>query len=239
MIRAVICDDEMAVQRIIRFFIETDKIPIQIIGTAKDGKESLELIRREKPDLVFMDIHMPYLNGFEVIEQMKDGRVIIITAYDSFEYAQKALRMNVCDILSKPIDLEQLKQAVNRAVGWEFTDNETVNQMLTYIHLNFEQKIELEDLANVTYCTESHIARLFKKHMGMTILSYVHKMRIDQAIFYMKKEKRSIQEAALRTGYQNLNNFYKYFKLYTGETPKVFLQKYNFENGDTKYDEDL
>ena len=58
-----------------------------------------------EPGLVFMDNHMPYMNGFEVIQKLQGSKVIIITAYDSFEYAQRALRLGASDILSKPIEL--------------------------------------------------------------------------------------------------------------------------------------
>lgn len=59
MIRAVICDDEKAALNIIRHFIENENLPIEIVGTAEDGNQALELISREKPNLVFMDIQMP------------------------------------------------------------------------------------------------------------------------------------------------------------------------------------
>ena len=60
-------------------------------------------------------------------------------------------------------------------------------------------------------CAESHIARVFKKHTGTTIISYVHKVRIEKSIQMMEEENLSVKEAALAAGYQNLNHFYKYF----------------------------
>lgn len=225
MIRAVICDDEKAALNIIRHFIESEKYPIQIVGTAENGRDAWNLIQCEKPELVFMDIHMPYMNGFEIIQKMKDTKVIIITAYDSFEYAQKALRLGASDILSKPIDMEQLKQAVIRAVGWNFTGNEVVDTILAYLYEHFAEKIELDTLAQLAYCTESHIARVFKKHTGTTIISYVHKIRIEKSIQMMEEENLSVKEAALAAGYQNLNHFYKYFNQYTGMTPAAYIKQ--------------
>ncbi len=225
MIRAVICDDEKAALNIIRHFIEAEKLPIQIVGTAENGRDAWNLIQCEKPDLVFMDIHMPYMNGFEIIQKMKDTKVIIITAYDSFEYAQKALRLGASDILSKPIDMDQLKQAVIRAIGWSFTGNEVVDTILAYLYGHYAEKIELETLAQLTYCTESHIARVFKKHMGTTIISYVHKIRIEKSIQMMEEQNLSVKEAALAAGYQNLNHFYKYFTQYTGMTPAAYMKQ--------------
>ena len=225
MIRAVICDDEKAAQNIIRHFVEAQILPVEIVGTAENGREAWKIIQKEKPDLVFMDIHMPYMNGFEIIQKLTDTKVIIITAYDSFEYAQKALRLGAMDILSKPIEFEQLKQAIVRAVGWKFTGNEIANTVLEYIHAHYYEKMELETLANYTFCSPSHIARVFKKHTGMTVISYVHKVRIEKSIEKMTEEGLSVKEAAEEVGYQSLNNFYKYFKQYTGMAPAAYLKK--------------
>ncbi len=197
------------------------------IGTAADGREALGLIQQKKTDLAFLDIQMPIMDGFEVIQKIQGIKVIIITAFDSFEYAQKALRMGASDIISKPIDHDQLREAIQRTIGWNFTGNETVNQILALIHQHYNDKIELSELARQTYCTESHIARLFKKHMGISIISYVHKVRIETAIQMLKNEPVSINEIAHRTGYQNLNNFYKHFKEFTGETPASICAEFN------------
>lgn len=225
MIRAVICDDEKAALNIIRHFIEAEMLPIEIAGTAENGRDAWNLIQREKPDLVFMDIHMPYMNGFEIIQKMKDSKVIIITAYDSFEYAQKALRLGAVDIILKPIDFQQLRQAIARAVGWNFTGNEVVDQTLAYLYEHYNDKIDLETLARQIFCSESHLARSFKKYTGMTVVSFVHKIRIEKSRHMLKEEGLSVKEAAEKAGYQNLNHFYKYFKQYTGMTPAAYMKK--------------
>ena len=225
MIRAVICDDEKAALNIIRHFIEAEMLPIEIAGTAENGRDAWNLIQREKPDLVFMDIHMPYMNGFEIIQKLKDSKVIIITAYDSFEYAQKALRLGAVDIILKPIDFQQLRQAIARAVGWNFTGNEVVDQTLAYLYEHYNDKIDLETLARQIFCSESHLARSFKKYTGMTVVSFVHKIRIEKSRHMLKEEGLSVKEAAERAGYQNLNHFYKYFKQYTGMTPAAYMKK--------------
>ena len=225
MIKAVICDDEKAALNIIRHFIEAKKLLIEIAGTAENGRDAWNLIQCVKTDLVFMDIHMPYMNGFEIISKMKESKVIIITAYDSFEYAQRALRLGASDILSKPIEFEQLEQAIVRAVGWNFTGNEAVDTILAYIYEHYKEQIELDTLAELTFCTPSHIARLFKKYMGMTIISYVHKIRIEKSICLMQEKRMAIKEAAEAVGYQNLNHFYKYFHIQMGVTPAVYLKQ--------------
>ncbi|WP_195268180.1 response regulator [Eubacterium sp. 1001713B170207_170306_E7] len=226
MIRAVIVDDEPAVSEILTFFIEKNELPIEIVGVADDGREALTLIDQEKPRLVFLDIQMPIMNGFEVMQQTQsETSFIIITAFESFSYAQKALRLGAKDILLKPIQYEQFTEALTRAIGWQFTGNATVNGVLEYIHSHYADKIDLPTLANTFYSTPSQIARLFKKYMDSTVMTYVHKVRIEKAVALLESGDASVKEAALLTGYESLNNFYKYFKQHTGMTPAVFCEK--------------
>lgn len=227
MIKAVICDDEMATWQIIKHFLDAEKMPVEIVGCARDGKEALNLIKQIHPQLIFLDINMPYLNGFQVAEQLQDlvnSKIIVITAFASFQNAQQALRIGVSDILPKPIEFEQLKSAIERAIGWNLTANETVNAMLEYIHTHYKEEIGLEALTQITYSTESHLSRLFKKYMDTTILTYVHKLRVEEACRLLRSRKCDIQDAASQVGYSSLNNFYKYFKRFTGTTPAQFTE---------------
>ncbi len=116
------------------------------------------------------------------------------------------------------------KQAVVRAVGWNFTGNELVDTLLVHIHEHFDQKMELSALSELVYCSESHMTRVFKKHMGMSIISYVHKIRIEKSI-KMLLENGSVKETAEAVGYQNLNHFYKYFNQYMGMAPAAYIRK--------------
>ena len=211
MIRAIIADDEPAIPSMIAHFIQREHLPIEIIGIAQNGKQALDLIRQNQPQLVFIDIQMPLMNGFEVMEAAENTRFIVITAYESFQNAQKALRLGARDILLKPLDYKQFVQAVTRAVGWQFTSNQTVNGILEYINNNYSQKIDLQHLAQMFYTTPSHIARLFKRYMDMSIVTYVHQVRIERAVELLREQKYNIKETAERTGYDSLNNFYKYY----------------------------
>lgn len=226
MIKAIIVDDEPAVSEILTFFIKKNELPIDIVGTAEDGREAMALIEKEKPRLVFLDIQMPIMNGFEVMEESdSETDFIIITAFESFSHAQQALRLGAKDILLKPIQYEQFMEALNRAIGWQFTGSATVNGVLEYIHSHYAEKIDLTTLADISYSTPSQIARLFKKYMDSTVMTYVHKVRIEKAMGLLESCEASVKEAALLTGYESLNNFYKYFKQHTGMTPAAFCEK--------------
>jgi len=224
MINAIIVDDEPAVATIISHFIEKEQLPIKIMGIAEDGIQALDLIKNNDVQLVFLDIHMPFMDGFKVMERAPDKNYIIITAYDSFKYAQQALRLGAKDIILKPIDYKQLLQSITRVIGWRFTDNATLNGILEYINKNYKEKIDLTLLSNMFYTSPSHISRLFNKYMGINTISYIHEVRIKKAIELLKEDDFSIKEVAEIVGYESLNNFYKYFKINTGLTPALYTQ---------------
>lgn len=224
MIRTLIVDDEPMVAEIISYFVKRGDLPLDIIGTADNGVTAVDLIRKENPDLVFLDIQMPLKNGFEVMRDEPGPKYIIVTAFDTFDYAQQALRLGAMDILLKPIDAAQLEQAVSRAVGWKLTPNETVNDIIEYINQHYAENITLTGLSDQFFLTTSHIARLFKKYTGESVIGYVNRVRIDNAKKLLD-QGMSVKNAAETVGYNSLNNFYKHFKKETGTTPAAYVSK--------------
>lgn len=113
-IRTIIVDDvELARERVKMLLGDSE---IEIVAECENGREAIETIRRLKPDLVFLDVQMPEIDGFEVIEIIgaaKMPTVIFVTAYD--EFALRAFEVNAIDYLLKPFDEERLTKAVARA----------------------------------------------------------------------------------------------------------------------------
>jgi len=113
--KAIIIDDEKPARDIIRTFLK-DIAGIEVISECQDGFAGLKAIQELKPDLVFLDIQMPKLTGFEVLELIENPPLIIFsTAYD--QYAIKAFEMNATDYILKPYSRERFTQAVAKAVA--------------------------------------------------------------------------------------------------------------------------
>lgn len=222
MIKAIIVDDEYPIVTIIKFFIEKDHLPIEIVGHATNGAEAISLIEKERPLIVFIDVKMPILDGFEVMKRLPGWNYIIITAYDYFEYAQQGLRLGAKDILLKPIEYPQFLAAIARTIGWQFTGSEIVNELLELIHAEYTSSINLSRLASEVHSTPDYISRVFKKHMQISINAYVHQLRINKAASLLGNNTYSIQEICEMVGYESMNNFYKYFKQYKGATPASY-----------------
>jgi two-component system, LytTR family, response regulator len=114
-IRAVIVDDEPLARRGIRAQLREQK-DIEIVSECRNGREAIAAIQQQEPDLVFLDVQMPELDGFEVLNAVGVERmpaVIFVTAYDS--YALRAFEVHALDYLLKPFDDERFAHAIKRA----------------------------------------------------------------------------------------------------------------------------
>ena len=113
-LKTIIVDDEALARRGLKHRLA--EIPdLQIIAEARNGREALEMIREHDPDLVFLDIQMPGMDGFDVLRALPDETmpaIVFVTAFD--DYAIKAFQANALDYLLKPIDDQRLEEALDR-----------------------------------------------------------------------------------------------------------------------------
>ena len=114
MINTVIIDDEVHCIKTLQMLLKEYCPGVQVIGQCDSGEAGIEAIKKLKPDLVFLDIEMPHMNGFEMLEQLStiSFAVIFTTCYD--QYAIKAFRFSALDYLLKPVSHEELKKAVEK-----------------------------------------------------------------------------------------------------------------------------
>jgi two-component system LytT family response regulator len=111
--KALVIDDEPAARRLIQALLLEHKDTLEVIGEAGNGREAIAMIEELKPDVIFLDIQMPDLTGFEVIDQLKvKPNIIFTTAYE--QYAIKAFETFSIDYLLKPIKEERLNQSITK-----------------------------------------------------------------------------------------------------------------------------
>ncbi len=114
-IRAVIVDDEPLGRTVIREMLRRDQ-DFTVVGECANGHEAINIIQEERPDLIFLDVQMPEIDGFEVLAALSDDQlpmVIFVTAYD--QYAVSAFEVHAVDYLLKPFDRERFGKALQRA----------------------------------------------------------------------------------------------------------------------------
>lgn len=114
MFRTVIIDDEKSSVEVLELLLKKKFKDIDIVGKFTSAPQGLEYLKKNEVDLVFLDVEMPYLNGFDILNRFdtRTFNVIFVTAYD--KYAIQAIRHQALDYLMKPIDVDQLKSAIDK-----------------------------------------------------------------------------------------------------------------------------
>lgn len=138
MLKALIIDDEAKARRILHSFIGDYCPQLQVAGEAGDVVEAVKLIQKEQPDIIFLDIEMPGYNGFQLLEFFDDIRfeVVFVTAYS--EFALKAFQVSAVDYLLKPLQIDQLIRAVEKAE--KIRGHSLIRERLETLKANLEEQ---------------------------------------------------------------------------------------------------
>jgi two-component system LytT family response regulator len=143
--RTLLIEDERLAREELKSLLK-DFMEIEIVGEARNGSEALEMIKKLSPDLLFLDINMPEMNGFEMIKHLVEiPQVIFVTAYD--EFALKAFEVNALDYLLKPVDPKRLQEAIKKLSNGEEDFNSPSDLFLASKDrtLTLEDKVFIKD----------------------------------------------------------------------------------------------
>ena len=139
---AVIIDDESSSRSALRAKLSEHCPEIAVVAEGGDGEEGMKIIAEYQPDIVFLDIEMPRVNGFTMLQRIahRDFEVIFVTAYD--HYAIKAIKFSALDYLVKPVEVEDLKAAVSKAIqkNTQDKDNRRLELLLQNLRTDKDQR---------------------------------------------------------------------------------------------------
>lgn len=179
MITTFLIDDERNCTDLMRVMLEKYCSDITVTGIFNDPEEALIRIKADRPQLVFLDIEMPRLNGFDLLQRCLplDFKVVFTTAYD--QYAVRAFKFNALDYLLKPIDKEELIQAVDKVTRAGLPSQERVaaarmlreTPMPERIALPVGQELVFVEVAEILYCeSDGSYVSVFLQHQSKPIL---------------------------------------------------------------------
>lgn len=143
--RTLLIEDERLAREELKSLLK-DFLEIEIVGEARNGAEALEMIGKLSPDLLFLDINMPEMNGFEMVKHLEEiPQVIFVTAYD--EFALKAFEMNALDYLLKPVDPKRLQEAIKKLtnIDEDFSSNSNQISEAKERFLTLEDRVFIKD----------------------------------------------------------------------------------------------
>lgn len=188
MYRILVVDDEPIGLNHVRMILEKKCPQFEIIGTAENGAEALELIRRDQPDILITDIRMPIMDGIALVSQVKkefpEILSVIVSGYSEFEYAKSALRSGVCDYLLKPLVPSDMMALMERM---EIRLNSLYHEKRTQILRSLCHKEVVDDETKMKqyFSSEAYYAVIFRWN-GLPS-RFIKKHGVE--IFSMEEEK--------------------------------------------------
>lgn len=234
-----IVDDEMWIIIGLKKLIEKSGLPFQVIGEANNGVAALEEIEEKNPDVLFTDIRMPGYNGLKLMGKLNEKglspKVIFISGYADFEYAQSAIRLGAFDYLLKPIEQDKLNEVLERVLSGEGAVQDepaeeinpsTIRLILNEMRQNYTENITLTDLAKKYNISISHLSNLIKEELHLPYSDYITSKRIQKAKELLADENLSIEEIAERVGYGDYFYFTKVFKKNCGISPSKYRKNF-------------
>ncbi len=234
----MIIDDEESARKLMRAGIKWDTLNMEVVGEAASGIEAINVIDDVKPDIAFVDISMPFMDGIEFTKTATDRYpnliIIIMTAINQFEYARKCVSLPVFDYMLKPMVRAEISDVLERAKkrldeskdSWEDSkaeietensdENNSIELIKKYVEDNFtDSMLNLTFLAQYFGFSASYLSRKFKQDTGKNFVEYLNDLRMKKAVKIAKSNIKMYQIAA-EVGIPDPNYFSKCFKKYTG-----------------------
>ncbi len=245
--KVLIADDEPKIRKGLKKMLQSFNLNLEI-ADSEDGEMALDLAKQHRPHILLIDINMPFLDGLSFIERVHDflpnSIVIIITGYDEFHYAQRAIKLKVFDYLLKPVNAQELKDILMKGiaylqdqvkkgvdldgVGYDGVRYSPIVVLIKgYIDCNYmKEHLSLQEVADNFEISSSYLGKLMKNELGKTFTEYLTDIRMEKAKRMLEEENIGIKihEVAQLVGYSSQHYFSRVFKKEVGVTPLEYKQ---------------
>ena len=211
-------------------------LPGYAVRTAENGRAALESMAREIPSLVMLDLMMPEMDGFDVLDQMRaDSRtrhvpvVILSNKLLTLDDVKRLEQHALVTLQSKGILTEaEIAAALNRALFSSDTlpqqTSALVKRAVAYLHQNYARPLARWEIAEAIGVSEDYLSRVFNRELGLSPWNYVNRYRIYQAQELLRRTSSSIRVIAHQVGFRDQAYFSRVFRKITGVSPIKFRQ---------------
>ena len=238
----MIIDDEKAIRGLLKSSVSWDQLDMQVAGEAESGIEAINIIDEIRPHIAFVDIKMPFMDGIEfsklVIKRYPHLKIIILTAFNEFEYARQCIGIGISEFLVKPINrkeiqivLERIKMELDSTVmnrKEEYSEplcSTTAEKIKEYLRGNYTSPdLNLTSTAIAYGFNANYLSRMFKAEVGVSFCDYLFACRMDKAVELAGK-KMLMYQAAEKVGIPDPNYFGRCFKKHTGMSYSEYLKQ--------------
>ncbi|NML21025.1 response regulator transcription factor [Pseudoflavitalea sp. G-6-1-2] len=230
MLSAIIIDDELKGRIALRQKLQDYCPEVTVTGEAGDGEEGIALIQQLKPQIIFLDIEMPRMDGFAMLRKLSEQKfhLVFTTAYD--QYAIKAIRFSAFDYLLKPVDIEELRTTVQKIAAAE-SQSET-SRKLQVLADNLQKnnplnKLAIPTLEGLLFFNIEDIIHL-EAHSNYTVIYFKDQPKLTASRTLKEFEELLPQEVFFRPHHSHIINL-KYLKRYIkGDGGQIEMQNGNY-----------
>ncbi|MDR1641244.1 MAG: response regulator [Clostridiales bacterium] len=240
----VISDDETKQRQGLLDFIDWESLGFRVVADFSDGADLLGYLKREKVDAVLTDIMMMEISGLDIAEfvhmNCKDMAVVLISGYKDFDFARKAIELNVWNYIIKPAQIEEINRVFTdvkkklddlrsmRKPNFEDkidTGNIVIDKAKEYIIENCSRDVSLQEVAEHVYLNPAYFSRFFKLKTGENFIDFLLAARMEKAKALLSEKRLKIHEIGEKVGYPNPKYFSKVFRDSVGCSPKEYARR--------------
>lgn len=211
------------------------QLPDYRVLLARDGRQALQVIQREHPVLVLLDLMMPVLDGFAVLEEMRKIEstrnipVVVITGQSLTKEDMSRLNLGVASVLGKGVfsvgeTLQHLADALAHKRKSGLEAQHIARKAMAYIHAFYTEPISRSDVAAHVGLSERHLTRCFHQEVGLTPITYLNRYRVKQAKALLDTGEKGVTEVAVEVGFSSSGYFTRVFRDEVGVSPRDYLR---------------
>lgn len=247
----IVDDEKIAVDAIVAT-APFEKYGIDSVFTANCMQQAIEILGREKVDILLCDIEMPNGSGLDLIKWVNENRPrvvkLILSCHNEFEFAQQAVGLSCLLYILKPATPDTMDKALAKAsamvlksaaddrmmrfgeayarkmVGTGDSEQTVVEKVNAYIREHITLDLSVDELAARAYVSPNHLTRCFKKQYGKTVTEYIIDYRMGLAEKLLKDTNLTVTAVSAKVGYANYAYFTRQFKKYSGYTPSQYRE---------------
>ncbi len=228
----LIVDDELNTLAMLARIVQSQSSSYRVLQ-AQNGYQALDLLHQERVNVVLLDLQMPGLDGFGVLDAMRaddstrDIPVIVVTGKVLTEPDMARLNQGVATVLSKGLfsaeeTAAHISNVLERKRRLSQDAQRLVRQAMAYIHEHYAEQISRRDIAQRVNIAEDHLTFCFRQELGVTPIKYLQRFRVNQAKLLLKTSLKSITEIAFAVGFADSGYFSRIFHRETGVSPEDF-----------------
>ena len=248
MLKVLVVEDEQYQRKGLVKTFPWQAFNCEVIGAASNGLEGLEMIKLNKPDIVFTDIKMPFMDGITMLEkgrEYKNYKSVIISGYGEFKLAQKAINLGVDAYLLKPIDVHDFNEVMDKIVQEIGGNNydEELNELkivfpeikeldskgievCTYVIKHYSEQITASMISDALSISDDSIYKIMTKNIGVSLKVFLVKYRLFQACRLLREDPfTKVYEIASMVGFTNYKYFHSVFIRTFGISPTEYRMK--------------